>query len=260
MKQAKSNESANEEIVKEIKKELKRLKIETPFKFKIKAHYNYDDFLQYEDEEFIRNVYLGLLKREVDSVGLETHLDLLRSGKMTKKDIVSSLHRCEEGRIANISLSKPPFAAKECYSYRDFMRYEDETFVENVYMGILKREVDSDGLKHYTDLLRSGKADKKEIILALRECEEGRLANVEILEEFQIKDSYNYDDFLKYDGIEFVNNVYLGLLKREADIVGLATHLKLLTSGKASKEEIILALRECKEGRNTNVELIRGDA
>ncbi len=101
------------EIIEEIKKELQRLKLEAPSDFQLKEYYTYDDFLKYDDEEFVENIYRGILKREVDTVGLKIHLDLLRSGKMTKSEIISSLHKSKEGRIAHVSLSDLPFQIKK---------------------------------------------------------------------------------------------------------------------------------------------------
>ncbi len=243
------------EIIEEIKKELQRLKLEAPSDFQLKEYYTYDDFLKYDDEEFVENIYRGILKREVDTVGLKIHLDLLRSGKMTKSEIISSLHKSKEGRIAHVSLSDLPFQIKKRYTYSDFMQYDDEEFVRNVYRGILKRVADIDGFNHLLKVLRSGEATKEDIIASLRKCEEGKIKNVEISEPFEIKESYIYDDFLRYNGEEFIRNIYIGLLKREADIIGLAAHLKLLNENKMNKKGIILSLRESGEGTKANIEL-----
>lgn len=256
MGEAAENNISVVEIMKEIKQKVKKM-TDIPAVFQLKESYTYDDFLQYEDnEEFIKNLYLGLLKREADENGLRNHLNLLQSGENTKVEIISLLRESEEGRIANVDLAPLPFEVKECYYYVDFTQYDDEEFVRNVYIGILKREADNDGLNYYLELLKSGKLSKSEIIANMKSCDEGIEAGVEVLASpFHAKESYTYDDFTKYDDEEFVKNVYIGLLKREVDQVGLDIHLNLLKSGEMSKSEIVRQLRNSEEGQNANVRL-----
>jgi O-antigen chain-terminating methyltransferase len=64
---------------------------------------------------------------------------------------------------------------------------------------------------------------------------------------FRQKDIYEYSDFTIYHDIEFIQNVYRGLLKREADNEGLNHYLELLRSGAKSKSEIISLIRYSKE-------------
>jgi len=73
---------------------------------------------------------------------------------------------------------------------------------------------------------------------------------------FNIKDIYEYSDFTKYHDVEFIQNLYKGLLKREADKDGLEYYLNLLRSGERSKNEIVSLLRYSKEGKNNNVQLL----
>jgi len=73
---------------------------------------------------------------------------------------------------------------------------------------------------------------------------------------FSIKEVYEYNDFTKYHDVEFVQNLYKGLLKREADKEGLEYYLNLLRSGEKSKNEIISLFRYSKEGKNKNVQLL----
>lgn len=73
---------------------------------------------------------------------------------------------------------------------------------------------------------------------------------------FKSKDIYEYCDFTKYHDVEFIQNIYKGILKREADTQGLNHYLELLRSGKKSKSEIISTLRYSKEGQNKKVNLL----
>jgi 2-polyprenyl-3-methyl-5-hydroxy-6-metoxy-1,4-benzoquinol methylase len=75
-------------------------------------------------------------------------------------------------------------------------------------------------------------------------------------ESFEQKEVYEYADFSKYHDVEFIKNCYRGLLKREAESVGLEHYLHLLRSGEKNKSEIISILRYSKEGRAKNVKLL----
>jgi 2-polyprenyl-3-methyl-5-hydroxy-6-metoxy-1,4-benzoquinol methylase len=75
-------------------------------------------------------------------------------------------------------------------------------------------------------------------------------------EPFIQKEVYEYADFTKYHDVEFIKNCYRGLLKREADMVGLEYYLKLLRNGEKNKSEIISILRYSKEGKAKNVKLL----
>jgi len=70
------------------------------------------------------------------------------------------------------------------------------------------------------------------------------------------KKIYEYPDFTKYHDIEFIQNVYRGLLTREADNEGLNHYLELLRNGTKSKSELISFIRYSKEGRKQNIPLL----
>ncbi|HCW92785.1 MAG TPA: hypothetical protein DHM44_03795 [Flexistipes sinusarabici] len=69
-----------------------------------KRTYEYGDFEKYNDKEFIRNVYRGLLQREPDSGGYFWYLENLRNGKKSKKEIITLIRYSGEGREKNIQL------------------------------------------------------------------------------------------------------------------------------------------------------------
>lgn len=85
--EADSNNFSVIEKMKMIKEEVKKENGGTS-PFQVKEHYTYDDFTKYDNEEFVRNVYIGLLKREADASGLEYHLNLLRSFKGVYQRII----------------------------------------------------------------------------------------------------------------------------------------------------------------------------
>jgi O-antigen chain-terminating methyltransferase len=83
---------------------------------------------------------------------------------------------------------------------------------------------------------------------------------VDIIEKnenvFQIKEVYEYSDFTKFHDVRFIENIFRGLLKRDADKEGLEHYLNILRSGEKSKSEIISIIRFSAEGRSNNVSLL----
>jgi 2-polyprenyl-3-methyl-5-hydroxy-6-metoxy-1,4-benzoquinol methylase len=68
-------------------------------KFEIKDHYHINEFLKFRDRNFVMIAYRGILRRRPDSGGLEHFLGDLRSGKMTKAEILGRLRYAPEGRV-----------------------------------------------------------------------------------------------------------------------------------------------------------------
>ena len=63
-----------------------------------RARYSLDEFLAYQDEDFVRNAYRGLLGREPDLQGLNDYLGALRSGTLGKTEILGRIRYSPEGR------------------------------------------------------------------------------------------------------------------------------------------------------------------
>ena len=76
--------------------------------------YRLDDFLRYHDEDFVRNVYRGLLRREPDIAGFTDYLGALRSARLSKTEIVGRIRYSPEGRTAGVRVDglKVPFALR----------------------------------------------------------------------------------------------------------------------------------------------------
>ncbi len=71
---------------------------------KFNHRYIISNFTDYDDEEFINNVYKIILQREADIYGKEEYLSKLRSRKLSKEDIILRLHFSKEGRGKNIRI------------------------------------------------------------------------------------------------------------------------------------------------------------
>jgi hypothetical protein len=67
--------------------------------------YHINDFLKYHDQQFVINAYWGILRRGSDSEGLTYFLKNLRSGKMTKAEVLGRLRYAPEGRAAKGKVS-----------------------------------------------------------------------------------------------------------------------------------------------------------
>lgn len=63
-----------------------------------KADYNLVDFLDYEDDDFIRNAYRGILRREPDEAGYSSSLSQLRNNPTSKVAILTNLRFSAEGK------------------------------------------------------------------------------------------------------------------------------------------------------------------
>ncbi len=107
-----------DEIIEIIKKESKKESfnkdkkdtkpaLKAPLKkeeIKIKESYEISELCKFHDEDFIRNAYIALLKREPDSKGFEKFLKDLRSGKKDKVQILSEIRYSPEGKEKRVKV------------------------------------------------------------------------------------------------------------------------------------------------------------
>ena len=68
----------------------------------LKDVYRVEELTRYEDEAFVRNAYLGLLHRSADPEGSGNLLAALRSGSMSKVEILGHLRYSPEGRSRSV--------------------------------------------------------------------------------------------------------------------------------------------------------------
>ena len=64
--------------------------------------YHINDFLKHHDSDFVTSSYRGILRRQPDFQGLHYFLKCLRSGEMTKAEILGRLRYSAEGRHKGI--------------------------------------------------------------------------------------------------------------------------------------------------------------
>lgn len=74
--------------------------------FPIKTAYHCNEFLIYDDLDFVINAYRGILQREPDESGLDRYTALLRSkGEQSKYEILIALLNCEEGKQKKVRVN-----------------------------------------------------------------------------------------------------------------------------------------------------------
>jgi len=101
-------------LVKKVQSKLKRVPcyqrfydVAVKFKGCIPKRYdfvNLSALIPYPDEDFIRNAYRAILKREPDADGFNDWLSRLRSGQLNKIEILGGIRRSEEGRQTNVKV------------------------------------------------------------------------------------------------------------------------------------------------------------
>ena len=72
--------------------------------FRPKDQYHINELLKFHGEEFVRNSYRALLKREPDPSGSAQYLSSLESGRLNKIDILASLRHSPEGERARVNV------------------------------------------------------------------------------------------------------------------------------------------------------------
>lgn len=66
--------------------------------------YIIQEFLIYEDEEFIKTLFKTILKREVEPESLNHFLMLLRNGILSKTEILAAIRFSPEGKLKNVNV------------------------------------------------------------------------------------------------------------------------------------------------------------
>ncbi|MBA2732999.1 MAG: methyltransferase domain-containing protein [Acidobacteria bacterium] len=105
-KQATQYEYGKQAIQYEYGKQAERppLRLQLEFVPNEDDHYHVSDLLQYHDHTFIWNAYRAILKREPDETGLTQFLQMLRSGRFNKIDILATLRFSPEGKARNVQI------------------------------------------------------------------------------------------------------------------------------------------------------------
>lgn len=81
------------------------LTLQPESRFRPKDRYHINELLKFHGEEFVRNSYRALLKREPDPAGSAQYLSSLESGRLNKIDILASLRHSPEGERARVNVA-----------------------------------------------------------------------------------------------------------------------------------------------------------
>lgn len=110
------------------------------------------------DDAFLRMAYHLVLGRDVDENGLSNYRQKLARGK-SKLWVLKDLARSDEAAAR--------FAPPE------LLALPDESFIDAVYIRLLGRNADTDGLRHYLGELRKN-GDRRAILRSVGSSEEAR--------------------------------------------------------------------------------------
>lgn len=79
--------------------------LQPPFQPRPDGKYHINDFLNYHGGTFVRNAYVGLLRREPDVESSGRFAAELASGRLNKVDVLARLHNSPEGRASQVTVS-----------------------------------------------------------------------------------------------------------------------------------------------------------
>lgn len=91
------------------------ISLQSDFQAHPNDRYHANDFLKYHGATFVRNAYLGILKRPPDQIGNDRFLSALASGELNKLDVLARLHYSDEGKESGVKvtgLAVPAFVRK----------------------------------------------------------------------------------------------------------------------------------------------------
>lgn len=180
-------------------------------------------------QEFIKRIYVNILRREADESGLQHWYKCLTSGGESAAAIMTRFVFSNEFINQNVT---------------------DEEFVERMYLTMLNRSSDASGKAYWVDVLDSG-CSRRYV-----------LANFVASQEFVgICDSYGVvrgsvgltENRDKYIGAtRFVTRLYRTTLKRNTDVDGLNHWAGLIGTKRATTYDVAIRIVDSEEFRNYN--------
>ncbi|WGX76131.1 DUF4214 domain-containing protein [Paraclostridium bifermentans] len=175
---------------------------------------NGDEFKNknYNNQEYVKSLYIGLQGREPDKSGLDYWTDLLNLGQ-SRKFVLYSVFNSDEfqnklnlmeiknkGQI-NIDLNDKKGSVKD--------------LVNQFYKGLYGREGDNEGLEYWANQILDGKKSIAEILLTFTNSDEFKSKN--------------------YNNEEYIKSLYNALFKRNPDSDGLNYWSNMLNDGNSRK-------------------------
>lgn len=213
------------------------------------------------NEEFVKELYLTYCKREADPGGLEGNVNQLNSG-VARSDLLYGLRTSEEAANVFVDLTAG---------------LDIPTFIKVAYRAYRKQELTLQAQQQCSAILEAGNIRQtilREQLPAPTPSEPIEPTPVDVvsiepapivptsleiaLEQLQDSFAKTDEEFLEQTAplsdADFVKQLYLTYLKREADPDGLDSNLQQLGSG-VSRLEILYPLRTSQEAANIFVDL-----
>jgi len=118
-------------------------------------------------------------------------------------------------------------------SLKENMELSDKTkkIIDNLYMKILCRHADENGLASFGSLLENKKINQYEIVCELKESVEYLRVVIPVVR----KKEYELSDKTK----KIIDNLYMKILRRHADKDGIEFFGTMLETGRIAKNEIM---------------------
>ncbi len=210
-----------------------------------KLVYHVTDFLDYFGEEFVEISYLCLLKRPVDSSGLESGLQSLKLGNCSRVELLGRLKKSEEGVQYGVKveglwfwyflarLRKVPLLGRVVgfvVNFNNLLRLD--LSLETLNADIVRSRRTVDAAQHAI-------SDQYSELVKRLESSEGELANGFLFREST--DGVRGDgpvllsQLTSLSGEQFVRSIYLAVFKREPSNAEIVAAMNHLTFGHKSK-------------------------
>ena len=215
------------------------------------------------NEEFVKELYLTYCKREADPGGLEGNVNQLNSG-VTRADLLYGLRTSEEAANVFVDLTAG---------------LDIPTFIKVAYRAYRKQELTPQAQQQCREVLEAGNIRQAiltqqlpaptspepieptpvEPVVSIEPAPIVSASPLEIaLEQLQDNFAKTDEEFLArtahLSDAEFIKQLYLTYLKREADPDGLNSNLQQMGSG-ISRLEILYPLRTSQEAASVFVDL-----
>lgn len=189
---------------------------------------------------FVQEMYRSFLRREADPGGLAGNVEQLNNGA-PRENLVIGIRK--SGEADNVFLR-----VTDCL--------DDHTFLEITQTVYLTGELTSEQTQEMLAALEQGKS-RSEVFVALKQLQALKLVLETLKDDFDQPDEEFLSKTSDLSDEEFVKQLYLTFLKREADPGGLAGNVEQLSNGVA-RQKILYALRTSGEAANVFVNLTSG--
>lgn len=132
--------------------------------------------IEIDTDRIMEDIRRTIAQRNIDNMSLSNILGHGTNGAL-------ATHSSSRGLIEPEQLIlQPTFQPSDSgqYHVNDLLKYHDGNFVRNAYLAILRRAPDSAGYAHHLEHLRSGRANKIDILSSLCFSAEGKSTGIKI--------------------------------------------------------------------------------